>query len=61
MEQNEYSTKIMFDRWITILRQKAEYEHNARKNGEVVASPSIDDICNEMIAYTSGVLQENNK
>ena len=47
----EYKTKELADRWINILRQKAEYEHKARKNGEVVPSPSIDDICNEMIAY----------
>ena len=59
MIKHEYSTQIMFDRWITLLRQKAEYEHNARKNNEVVTSPSIDDLCNEMISYASGVL--NNK
>lgn len=59
--KHEYTTKIMFDRWISLLRSKAKYEHNARKNGEVVASPSIDDICNEMIAYASGILTNTNK
>lgn len=43
------------ERWIKILRQKAEYEHEARKNGEVVPSPSIDDICNEMEAFFTGL------
>lgn len=56
MKQHEYSTRIMFDRWISLLRQKAEYEHVAREKGEIVSSPDIDDICNEMIAYTSGLL-----
>jgi hypothetical protein len=54
--KEEYKTKELVDRWISILRQKATYEHNARKNGEVVASPSIDDICNEMIAYFTGII-----
>ena len=56
MKKNEYTNEIMFDRWISILRQKAEYEHQARKRGEIVTSPSLDDICNEMIAYLSGFL-----
>jgi hypothetical protein len=43
------------DRWVRILRQKAEYEHKARKNNEVVCSPSIDDICNEMEAFFTGL------
>ena len=51
----EYKTKELADRWIGLLRQKATYEHNARKNGEIVAIPSIDDICNEMIAYFTGI------
>lgn len=54
--KKEYKTKELADRWISLLRQKAEYEHNARKNGEVVPSPSIDDICNEMIAYFTGII-----
>mgnify|MGYP007061425487 CR=1 FL=1 len=54
---NDYKTKELADRWIALLRMKAKYEHNARKNGEVVASPSIDDICNEMIAYFTGVMK----
>lgn len=43
------------NRWINILRMKAEYEHNARKTGEVVSSPSIDDICNEIEAFFTGL------
>jgi hypothetical protein len=43
-------------RWVNILRQKAKYEHQARKNGEVVASPSIDDVCNEIEAFFAGLL-----
>ena len=49
----------LFKRWNGILRMKAsEYEHNARKNNEIVASPSLDDICNEMEAFFIGL---NNK
>ena len=44
------------NRWISILRTKAEYEHNSRKNGETVASTSIDDICNEIEAFFAGVI-----
>ena len=47
--------KELKDRWIDLLRVKARYEHNARKNGEIVASPSIDDICNEMEAFFTGL------
>lgn len=43
------------NRWINLLRQKASYEHNARKNGELVAEPSIDDICNEIEAFFTGL------
>lgn len=44
------------NRWVNILRQKAsQYEHSARKNGEVVCEPSIDDICNEMEAFFTGL------
>lgn len=46
-------------RWIAILRQKAKYEHNARKRGKIVCSPSIDDVCNEIEAFFAGLL--NNK
>ncbi len=56
MKNEEYKTKELADRWISLLRMKADYEHNARKNGEVVASPSIDDICNEIIAYFTGII-----
>ena len=56
--KEEYKTKELVDRWISILRMKATYEHNARKSGEIVASPSIDDICNEMIAYFTGIINK---
>ena len=42
-------------RWVRILRQKATYEHEARKRGEIVPSPSIDDICNEIEAFFTGL------
>jgi len=45
---------------LRILRQKAEYEHNARKNGEVVSSPDLDDICNEIEAFFAGLIDETN-
>lgn len=44
------------ERWIQILRQKAsQYEHLARKNGETVTSPSLDDLANEMEAFFTGL------
>ena len=44
------------NRWNRTLRNKAsEYEHNARKNGEVVCRPSLDDVCNEMEAFFTGL------
>lgn len=50
-------TEEIFKRWNSLLRNKAnEYEHAARKRGEVVVSPSIDDICNEMDAFIAGLL-----
>lgn len=49
------SNQELKERWVSLLRAKAEYEHNARKNGEVVASPSIDDICNEIEAFFTGL------
>lgn len=42
-------------RWVSLLRDKAVYEHNDRKNGKVVPSPSIDDICNEIEAFFVGL------
>lgn len=46
----------LFERWESILRYKASvYEHEARKNGEVVSSPSIDSICNEIKAFLVGI------
>jgi hypothetical protein len=54
--KEEYKTKELANRWIELLRSKAGYEHEERKKGKVVASPSIDDICNEMIAYFTGII-----
>ena len=51
MENNLEELK---NRWVRLLRHKAEYEHEARKKGEVVASPSLDDICNEIEAFFTG-------
>jgi len=49
-------TKEIIYRWEGIMRMKAsEYEHTARKNGETVSSPSLDDICNEMLAFVAGL------
>lgn len=46
------------NRWVSLLRLKAsEYEHTARKNGEIVAEPSLDDICNEIEAFFTGLAQ----
>jgi hypothetical protein len=47
------------DRWDRILRGKAsDYEHKARKNGEVVCGPSLDDLANEMDAFFTGLLMK---
>jgi len=43
------------DRWVSILRGKASYEHEDRKNNVTVASPSIDDICNEIESFFTGL------
>jgi hypothetical protein len=49
------------NRWVGLLRMKAsEYEHKARKRGEVVYEPSLDDICNEMEAFFTGLNGYNN-
>lgn len=49
--------KELVERWISILRQKAsEYEHTRRKNGETVCEPSLDDICNEIEAFFTGLI-----
>ncbi len=46
----------VLNRWEHILRHKAsEYEHKARGGGEVVTSPSIDEVCNEMRAFFEGL------
>lgn len=54
--EKEYRLDELKNRWIGILRMKAKYEHNARKNGEIVSEPSIDDICNEMEAFFVGLI-----
>jgi len=43
------------ERWVELLRMKAAYEHDDRLKGKVVASPSIDDICNEIEAFFTGL------
>lgn len=45
----------LFERWIEILRRKAEYEHDQRKSGQVVTQPDLDDVCNEMEAFITGL------
>jgi len=52
----ELTSKELAERWIGLLRIKARYEHDERKLGKTVASPSIDDICNEMTAYFTGII-----
>lgn len=50
------TTQELKDRWVSLLRIKAsEYEHSARKSGKIVCSPSLDDICNEMEAFFTGL------
>jgi len=49
------SNKELKERWVGILRAKAKYEHDERKNGGMVWTPSIDDICNEMEAFFTGL------
>ena len=49
--------ELQFNDWISILRMKAkEYEHKARKNGEPVCNPSLDEICNQMECFKKGFL-----
>jgi hypothetical protein len=44
------------ERWLSLLRDKAhQYEHPERKLGEIVTSPSIDDVCNEIEAFFTGL------
>lgn len=60
-EREENKTEETISRWIGILRGKASnYEHKARRNGEIVSSPDIDDICNEMEAFIGGLKAQNN-
>jgi len=56
MKNERFNTADLAARWISSLRMKAsEYEHPARRDGEVVTSPSIDDICNEINAFFTGL------
>ena len=56
MTDRDNMTADLASRWVSILRVKAsEYEHPARRDGEVVTSPSIDDICNEINAFFTGL------
>lgn len=59
MNEEKYTTEELANRWIGILRMKAsEYEHMARKRGEAVCTPSLDDICNEMSAFFTGLTKK---
>lgn len=58
MQKSEYTAEELANRWIGILRGKAEYEHSARANGSTVCRPDIDDICNEMTAYFTGIIKK---
>jgi hypothetical protein len=56
--EKKYTEELM-NRWITILREKAiEYEHAARNKVKPVSSPDLDDICNEMTAYFTGIIDK---
>ncbi len=51
--------KELKERWISLLRQKArEYEHTTRKNGEEIPGLSLDDICNEIEAFFTGLTKK---
>jgi len=43
------------NRWVSLLRIKAGYEHEMRRRGEIVCKPDIDDICNEIEAFFTGL------
>lgn len=48
-------SKNLENRWVSILRQKAvDYESKARREGNLVSSPDINDICNEIEAFFAG-------
>ena len=49
------STENIKNRWISILREKAKYEHNDRIKGKIVTSPNINDVCNEIEAFFEGL------
>ena len=56
MTDKEYTTAQLASRWISILREKATYEHIERKAGRPVSSPDLDDICNEINAFFTGLI-----
>lgn len=48
--------KELKNRWISILRQKAsQYEHTPRGKGELVVSPDLDTLANEIEAFFTGL------
>ena len=54
----EFTAKELANRWISVLRSKAsQYEHEAREKGKVVTAPDLDDVCNEMTAYFTGIIK----
>ena len=55
MNTKQKAMEELEERWISILRHKAKYEHNERKDGGNPTSPSIDDICNEIEAFFTGL------
>lgn len=54
IKNNMNKLEKQFNRWISILRNKAEYEHSDRRNNIQVIQPDIDSICNEMEAFKNG-------
>lgn len=55
MTNKDYDTADLAHRWVSILREKATYEHIERKAGRPVSSPDLDDICNEINAFFTGL------
>lgn len=43
------------ERWVSILRDKAQYEADVSRMGDPVVHPSIYDICNEIEAFFAGL------
>ena len=55
MTNKDYDTADLAHCWVSILREKATYEHIERKAGRPVSSPDLDDICNEINAFFTGL------